>query len=111
MKNLVVIIIMALSFSLSAQVDTTLKINTDLNYPRSPPFKGAIFQRTVADFTSNSSMSLMQILVEFSNTASAVTGKNILYSFEQIAKMQTGEFIPTVEIQIAILNRIVNLKE
>ena len=102
---------LSLSLTLSAQVDTTLKINTDLNYPRSPPFKGAIFQRTVADFTSNSSMSLMQILVEFSNTASAVTGKNILYSFEQIAKMQTGEFIPPYCIQIAILNRIVNLKE
>ena len=88
-----------------SQIDTTSRIDINQNVSRQAIEKQ--FSEYVKEYRQYHELSYNTLQARFSMIASSVMEYDIWYSIEDIKRMENNQYLPLIEVQKAIIKRIV----
>ena len=104
-KTGLIIALMIITFGAFAQIDTTSRIDINQNVSRQAIQKQ--FSEYVKEYRIYHELSYATLQARFSMIASSVAEYDIWYSIEDIKRMENNQYLPLIEVQKAIIKRIV----
>lgn len=104
-KVLVTLSLLFTAFLGFSQIDTTSRIDINQNVSRQAIEKQ--FGEYVKEYRQYHELSYTTLQARFSMIASKVSEYDIWYSIEDIKNMENGEYVPLIEVQDAIIKRII----
>ena len=106
MKKVILIsLLLFTAFAAFAQIDTTSQIDISQNVNREAVTKK--FSEYVTEYKLYHELSYSTLQARFSMIASSVMEYDIWYSIEDIKRMENNQYLPLIEVQKAIIKRIV----
>ena len=88
-----------------SQIDTTSRIDINQNVSRQAIEKQ--FSEYIVEYKLYHELSYNTLQARFSMIASSVMEYDIWYSIEDIKRMENNQYLPLIEVQKAIIKRIV----
>ena len=104
-KTGLIIALMIITFGAFAQIDTTSRIDINQNVSRQAIEKQ--FSEYIVEYKLYHELSYNTLQARFSMIASSVMEYDIWYSIEDIKRMENNQYLPLIEVQKAIIKRIV----
>ena len=104
MKNIILFLLLFVSFAATAQVDTTLNIDLSQNVSRCNCIE--TFGDKLKAYRIKNELSEATMAAWLSSIASGVHLWRVKYSIADYRAMENGDFLPFLEVQKEILKRI-----
>lgn len=106
MKNIIIASLLLVSFSLTAQIDTTIQIDISQNVSRESVQKS--FGEYVYEYRVDNELSYITLSSWFSVIATNIHGYNVEFTTTDIKNMEKNNFLPFPKVQNQIILYIKN---